>query len=143
MITDGQNTQFRDRLAAAVWRCEGYFRCDCRVVGAGWDTGELRKISAALPGSVDVVPGPAGMAAGFEAMMQASVAGEAPGLALRVWTPPDTMVRFVRQVAPVAEDLTGRRVQTAPPAGDYPTGAWGTESRDYHLCVETEPAGAG
>lgn len=27
--------------------------------------------------------------------------------------------------------------------GDYPTGAWGTESRDYHLCVEVEPGAVG
>ena len=33
--------------------------------------------------------------------------------------------------------------QAAPQAGDYPTGAWGAESRDYHICVDVEPGAAG
>ena len=42
------------------------------------------------------------------------------------------------------EDLTGRRTQSGPQAGDYPTGAWGPgESRDYHVGVEVNPAGVG
>jgi von Willebrand factor type A C-terminal domain len=47
------------------------------------------------------------------------------------------------QVAPAVEDLTGRRAQATPQAGDYATGAWGTESRDYHLCMEVEPGAVG
>ena len=42
------------------------------------------------------------------------------------------------------EPGTGRRTQSGPQAGDYPTGAWGAdESRDYHLCVRVTPAAAG
>ena len=52
-------------------------------------------------------------------------------------------VRFVKQVAPAVGDLTGRCAQMAPQAVDYPTGAWGTESRDYHLCVDVEPGRIG
>jgi von Willebrand factor type A C-terminal domain/von Willebrand factor type A domain len=143
LLTDGQNTQFPGRLAAAIRQCEGYFRCDCRGVGTDWDVDELRKISTALLGSVDIVPDPAGLAADFQAMMQASMAKEIADVALRVWTPQRATVHFVRQVAPAVEDLTGRRAQAAPQAGDYPTGAWGTESRDYHLCVDVEPGAAG
>ena len=112
-------------------------------VGTDWKVEELRKISTALLGTVDIVPDPAGLAADFEAMMQASMAKEVADVALRVWTPQRAAVRFVKQVAPAAEDLTARRTQSAPQAGDYPTGAWGTESRDYHLCVEVEPGTAG
>jgi len=44
----------------------------------------------------------------------------------------------------VKEPGTGRRTQSGPQAGDYPTGAWGAdESRDYHLCVRVTPAAAG
>jgi von Willebrand factor type A C-terminal domain len=46
-------------------------------------------------------------------------------------------------VAPTVEDLTARRTQAALQAGDYPTGAWGTESRDYHVCVDVEPGAVG
>jgi hypothetical protein len=143
LLTDGQNTQFPGRLAAAIRQCEGHFRCDCRGVGTDWDVDELRKISTALLGTVDIVPDPAGLAADFEAMMQASMAKEVADVALRVWTPQRATVRFVKQVAPAVEDLTSRCAQAAPQAGDYPTGAWGTESRDYHLCVEVEPGAVG
>jgi hypothetical protein len=60
-----------------------------------------------------------------------------------VWTPVGTTIRFVKQVAPTVEDLTGRRTEAGPRAGDYPTGSWGDESRDYHVCVEVPPAGLG
>ena len=56
------------------------------------------------------------------------------------WTPRAARVRFLKQVAPAIEDLTVRRTQAAPQAGDYPTGVWGAESRDYHVCVEVAPA---
>jgi hypothetical protein len=143
LLTDGQNMQFPGRLAVAIRQCEGYFSCDCRGVGTNWKVGELRKISTALLGSVDIVPDPAGLAADFEAMMQASMAKEVADVALRIWTPQHATVRFVKQVAPAVEDLTARRTQAAPQACDYPTGAWGAESRDYHLCVDVEPGVVG
>jgi von Willebrand factor type A C-terminal domain/von Willebrand factor type A domain len=143
LLTDGQNTQFPGRLAAALRQCEGHFSCDCRGVGTDWDVDELRRIATALLGTVDIVPDPAGLAADFEAMMQASMAKEVADVVLRVWTPQHAKVRFVKQVAPTVEDLTARRAQAAPQAGDYPTGAWGPESRDYHLCVEVEPGAVG
>jgi hypothetical protein len=43
----------------------------------------------------------------------------------------------------ILEDLTGRRTESAPQAGDYPLGAWGAESRDYHVCVEVPPGEVG
>ena len=63
---------------------------------------------------------------------------------MRVWTPQSAQTKFVRQVAPTVDDLTGRRTQSGPQAGDYPTGAWaGGESRDYHVCVEVTAAAIG
>ena len=79
-------------------------------------------------------------AASSEAMMRASMAKETGAIALRIWTPRAARVRFLKQVAPAIEDLTVRRTQAAPQAGDYPTGVWGAESRDYHVCVEVAPA---
>jgi hypothetical protein len=140
LLTDGQNQETRAHLATAIRLCEGVFSCDCRGVGTDWKVDELRKISTALLGTVDIVADPDGLAADFEAMMQASMNKEVADVALRVWTPVHTTVRFVKQVAPTIEDLTGRRTQSSPQAGDYPTGAWGAESRDYHVCVSVEPA---
>jgi len=144
LLTDGQNEhESTAELDAAIELCVGVFSCDCRGVGTDWDVDELRKISTALLGSVDIVPDPAGLAADFQAMMQASMAKEVADVALRVWTPQHAKVRFVKQVAPAVEDLTGRRAQVTSQAGDYPTGAGGTESRDYHLCVDVEPGAVG
>ena len=127
LLTDGQNEhESAAELAAAIELCAGVFSCDCRGVGTDWHVDELRKISTALLGSVDIVPDPAGLTADFEAIMQASMAKEVADVALRVWTPQHATVRFVKQVAPAIEDLTARRAQAAPQAGDYPTGAWGT-----------------
>ena len=59
--------------------------------------------------------------------MQTAMGKQVADVALRVWTPQHATVRFVKQVAPTVEDLTGRRTQSGPQAGDYPTGAWGAE----------------
>jgi len=106
--------------------------------------GEIRRISSALLGTVDIVPDPAGLAADFAAMMQAAMGKQVADVALRVWTPQHASVRFMKQVAPAVEDLTARRTQSGPQAGDYPTGAWAPgESRDYHLGVRVTAAGMG
>ena len=68
------------------------------------------------------------------------MARNVPDLWLRLWTPQGAVVRFVKQVAPAVEDLTDRRVDAGRQRGAYPLGAWGAESRDYHLCVEVVPA---
>lgn len=145
LLTDGRNEhESADDLAAAIAWCEGVFRCDCRGVGTDWKVDELRQISTALLGTVDIVPDPAGLAADFEAMMQASMAKQVADVALQVWTPQHAAIRFVKQVAPMVDDLTVRRTQVTPQKGDYPTGAWGPgESRDYHVCVEVQPGGVG
>jgi hypothetical protein len=145
LLTDGQNAhEAPHQLGEAITLCEGVFSCDCRGVGTDWEVSELRRISSALLGTVDIVPDPAGLAADFTAMMEAAMGKQVADLSLRVWTPQHATVRFMKQVAPMVEDLTGRRTVSGPQAGDYPTGAWGGgESRDYHLCVRVTPATVG
>jgi hypothetical protein len=145
LLTDGQNMEGRkQRLDEAIELCEGVFRCDCRGVGTDWEVSELRKISTALLGTVDIVPDPAGLAADFEEMMRGAMSKQLPDVLLRVWTPQQVTVRFVKQVAPAIDDLTGRRVQSGAQAGDYPTGAWAPgESRDYHVGVQVNAASVG
>jgi hypothetical protein len=147
LLTDGKNQhETPEQLAAALRECEGVFGCDCRGVGTDWEVSELRTISTALLGTVDIVPDPAGLAADFAAMMRGAMGKQVADVALRVWTPQHATIRFVKQVAPTVDDLTGRRSQPgpSPQAGDYPTGAWGPgESRDYHVGVQVSPAGIG
>jgi von Willebrand factor type A C-terminal domain/von Willebrand factor type A domain len=145
LLTDGKNQhETPEQLQAAISRCEGVFTCDCRGVGTDWQVAELRRVSTALLGTVDIVADPAGLAADFTAMMQNAMGKQVADVALRVWTPQTAHVELVKQVAPDMVDLTGRRTQTGPQAGDYPTGAWAPgESRDYHVAVSVNPAGVG
>jgi Mg-chelatase subunit ChlD len=75
LLTDGQDAhETADQLAEAITLCSGVFTCDCRGVGTDWEVAELRKISTALLGTVDIVPDPAGLTADFEALMVAAMA---------------------------------------------------------------------
>jgi len=142
LLTDGKNQHEKpEELAAAISLCEGTFRCDCRGIGTDWEVGELRKISTALLGTVDIVVDPAALAADFAAMAREAMSKQLPDVVLRVWTPQTAALKFIKQVAPAIDDLTGRRVAAGAQAGDYPTGAWAPgESRDYHVSVGVRPA---
>ena len=145
LLTDGKNQHEKPKeLAAAISLCEGTFRCDCRGIGTDWEVSELRKVSTALLGTVDIVVDPAALAADFEAMTRDAMSKQLPDVLLRVWTPQTAAVKFVKQVAPAIADLTGRRLTSGGQAGDYPTGAWAPgESRDYHVAVSVSPAALG
>ncbi|RKS74992.1 von Willebrand factor type A domain-containing protein [Actinomadura pelletieri DSM 43383] len=144
LLTDGKNQhETPEELDAVLARCERRFVCDCRGVGTDWEVAELRKVASALLGTVDIVADPAGLVADFQAMTEAAMGKSVADVALRVWTPQTANLKFVKQVLPSVEDLTGRRVESAPQAGDYPLGAWGAEARDYHICVEVTPGEVG
>jgi hypothetical protein len=64
-------------------------------------------------------------------------------VSLRLWTPLGATVKFVKQVEPTLADLTARRVEVPPRSGDYPTGSWGSETRDYHVCIQVPAAATG
>lgn len=144
LLTDGRNQhETPEQLGKVLAACQGRFICDCRGVGTDWGVEELRRISSALLGTVDIVADPADLEADFLAMTTAAMSKAVADVALRLWTPQGATVRFVKQVAPTVEDLTGRRTATGPQHGDYPIGSWGTESRDYHICVEVLPGSVG
>ncbi|MFG2262286.1 VWA domain-containing protein [Streptomyces sp. NPDC048720] len=144
LLTDGRNEHESPQdLRAALDECAGRFTCDARGVGTDWEVKEVTGIASALLGTADIVADPAGLAADFTRMMEAAMGKEVADVALRVWTPVGANLRFVKQVAPSVEELTDRRTEAGPRAGDYPTGSWGDESRDYHLCVEVPAAGLG
>ncbi|GAA1254666.1 VWA domain-containing protein [Kitasatospora nipponensis] len=144
LLTDGRNEHEEPAtLQKVLDRVSGHFTVDCRGVGTDWEVAELRRISSALLGTLDIVAQPADLAEDFRTMMATAMGKQVADVALRVWTPANAVVRFVKLVAPVLEDLTERRTEAAPRAGDYPTGSWGDESRDYHVCVEVPAAAVG
>jgi len=144
LLTDGKDEhESPDDLGMAIARCEGRFTCDCRGIGTDWVVAELRRIAGGLLGSVDIVADPANLADDFRAMIEGAMGKAVADVRLRLWSPQGSTIKFVKQVAPTVLDLSGRRLQTGPLAGDYPTGAWGAESRDYHVCVTVRPGSVG
>ncbi|MGX1975654.1 vWA domain-containing protein [Streptomyces kronopolitis] len=144
LLTDGRNEhESPQELRAALDACHGSFTCDARGVGTDWEVKEVGAIASALLGTADIVADPAALTADFTRMMEAAMAKGVADVGLRLWTPLGAETVFVRQVAPTVADLTGRRRESGPRSGDYPTGSWGDESRDYHLCVRVPAAGIG
>ncbi|MCX6401664.1 MAG: VWA domain-containing protein [Propionibacteriales bacterium] len=135
LLTDGENRERPGRLDEAINRATGFFQADCRGAGTDWQVAEIRRIAQALLGTVDIIPRPAEMKAQFEEIMRKAMARGVADANLRVWTPQGAQVLFVRQVSPTVEDLTARRTPVNPLTGDYPTGAWSDEARDYHVAI--------
>ncbi|CAM5779400.1 vWA domain-containing protein [Cellulomonas persica] len=145
LLTDGKNeSEPRAALSAVVRKVTGHFQCDARGVGANWQVDELREISTALLGTVDLIAHPDDIAEDFRDLVQRSMSRGIADAELRVWAPQGAQVLFVRQVAPTVEDLTSRRVAVNALTSGYPTGSWGDESRDYHVAVRvgSKPVGS-
>jgi von Willebrand factor type A C-terminal domain/von Willebrand factor type A domain len=137
LLTDGQNQhETEQQLTQILENVRGRFQCDCRGVGTDWEVSELRRIASALLGTVDIIPDPEGMAEDFRTMMQAAMGKATGNVSLRLWTPQGATVAFIRQVAPTIEDLTDRAVAVNALTADYPTATWGSEARDYHICID-------
>ncbi|MWA11183.1 VWA domain-containing protein [Streptomyces sp. BA2] len=144
VLTDGRNEhESPEDLQASLDACAGRFTCDARGVGTDWEVKEVTGIASALLGTADIVADPSGLSADFTQMMEAAMGKEVADVSLRLWTPMGAEIKFVKQVAPTVEELTDRRTEAGPRAGDYPTGSWGDESRDYHICVEVPNAELG
>jgi hypothetical protein len=144
LLTDGNNQhETPEQLTIALSEVNGGFTCDCRGIGTDWKVAELRRISTTMLGTVDIVGDPSALEADFRAMATTSMSKEIADVALRLWTPQGAGVRFVKQVVPNVADLTAKRTESGPRTGDYPTGSWGAESRDYHVSVDLDPFGVG
>jgi hypothetical protein len=144
LLTDGENRdETPEMLDEVLAACDGRFQCDCRGVGTDWQVSELRRIASTLLGTVDIIADPAGMANDFRSMIEKAMGKATTNVSLRLWTPQGAAVAFVRQVAPTIEELTDRAVSVNALTADYPTGTWGEESRDYHVCVTVQPRNIG
>ncbi|HET7474939.1 MAG TPA: VWA domain-containing protein [Dermatophilaceae bacterium] len=136
LLTDGENQhETPQQLTENIEYARGRFEADCRGVGADWQVAELRRISDALMGTIDVIPSADQLAGAFERLMRASMGRGVAAATLRVWAPQGAQVLFVRQVAPTVEDMTSRRQEVNALTGGYPTGSWGNESRDFHVAI--------
>jgi len=144
LLTDGENREASGQLEAALDRATGAFQCDARGVGADWHVKELRQITSALLGEVDIIKSPDEMEGDFKAFLERAIGKSVADVRLRLWAPKGSTVRFVKQVAPTIEDLTAKAQPVDALTSEYPTGAWsGDESRDYHVFVDVPPANVG
>jgi hypothetical protein len=142
LLTDGRNEgETSEYLMAVLEKCRGAFQCDCRGVGTDWEVAELRAVSSALLGTVDIVARPEGLEADFRAVMKSALDRTVGDVSLRVRTPRGSAVTLVQQVSPSIEDLTVGGVPVDELTVDFPTGAWANECRDYHLRIDV-PSGA-
>ena len=140
LLTDGKNeAESPQALAEVVGQAEGIFQCDCRGVGADWAVAELRGIANALVGTVDIVADPAGLSADFTSMLADALSRQLGEVRLRIWAPQGAEILMLKQMDPLL-DLTNLRIKVNDLTGEYATGSWGDESRDYHLSVRI-PAG--
>src|SRR5579862_7657385 len=101
------------------------------------------KVASALCGTVDIVTESAELIGNVTALVAQAMGRATADVALRLWTPRTASVAFVRQVAPTIADLTQTRLVASGQVVDYPIGAWGDESRDYHLRILVKPVGLG
>lgn len=142
LLTDGRNeSEPASALHRALDACEGQFTCDARGIGDDWEPDELRRIAAVLRGTADAVLEDADLPAEFGRLILSAAGKAVPDVRLRLVTPAFARVEFVRQVAPTQIDLTDRIVAIKPGTVEVSTGAWGEESRDFHLSLAVDMRG--
>jgi hypothetical protein len=144
LLTDGANQhESPQELSWAIEQVRGRYQADCRGLGAAWQVEEVRRIAEALMGTVELIRTWDGLPEDFARLMQQSMGRGVSDAELRVWAPQGAQILFVKQVAPTLEDLTGRRREVNALTGAYDTGAWGDETRDYHVAVRLAPRALG
>ncbi|MBT2382145.1 vWA domain-containing protein [Streptomyces sp. ISL-11] len=142
LLTDGRDEHDRPgELERALDACAGRFTCDARGIGGQWAATELRGIAGRLHGVADAVEDDSDLEAEFRAMMTSAMAKALPDLRIRVSLREGSELAFFKQVFPVELDLTGEGVRLDDLTVEFPTGAWGDETREFQLCVTAEPAG--
>ena len=140
LLTDGKNESEEPKdLRAALDAAEGSFQCDCRGVGADWDVAELKMIASTLLGSYDIVAQPSELAADFSSMINEALTKQIPEVTMRVRTPRGAELVLLKQLEPILSDLNEAESDAGEQTRDFKLGAWGEESRDYHLGVRVVP----
>jgi hypothetical protein len=144
-LTDGKNeNEPVGAVGTELVQCAGVFQCDCWGVGTDWQVGEVQQIAHALLGKASLIPEPEGIAAAFATALRSASSKAFKDVRLRLWTPRDAQILFVKQVNPLLDELTHRGRETSPQVREYLTGAWSQgESRDFHVAVKVKSAQVG
>lgn len=143
-LTDGDNGGAdREDLDHALSVCEGQFQCDCWGVGTDWKPAELRKIAGRLLGSADAVPNPEQLEKCFQGALSNALSKGVGDVRLRLQVPKTSKIVGIKQMSPEIADLMKLAKQVDEKNLDVPLGAWGAESRDYHVVIELQPQSEG
>jgi len=144
-LTDGKNESEKpEDVKHELSRCSGQFECDCWGVGTEWRVGEVQAIASALKGKASLIPDPAGVEAAFRAAIAKAGAKALRSVRLRLWTPQQAKLVYLKQVNPTIADLTTAGRPSGPQSVDYDTGSWGRgEVRDFHMALEVPPGEPG
>ena len=128
-------------LEAALARATGVFQCDARGVGVDWNVEELRLITSALLGQVEIISEPDQMDDDFKDFLERAHRQErgrrppaavgAAGLEAALPAPGGAVDR--------GPDRQGQPRSTPSPATSPPASWAPGESRDYHVCIEVPP----
>jgi hypothetical protein len=144
LLTDGKNDN-SDPLEQVLSECAGQFQVDARGVGLDWQPDQLRRIAEKLLGTVDIVADPDHLQDDFLGILKSALGKGVAEVKIRLWTPQGAQVEFLKLVSPEISDITplARTDPAQPQIREYPTGAWGQETRDYHLCLRVKPGKIG
>jgi hypothetical protein len=143
LLTDGKDEdETPAELQGALDYCEGAFQCDCRGIGTDWAVAELRQVSTALLGSVDIIMEPAGLEADFRSVIEQAVSAGVEA-SIRIRTPMHATVAAFRQVSPTVVDLSSKARRIDAQTIQFRLGRWADERREYHISVRVQPAAVG
>ncbi len=141
-LTDGENArEDQAALERALADCRGSFQCDCRGIGTDWHPDQLRLIANALLGTADAVCDGEALDADLKSMIDRALGKGLANAVLRLWSPKSARLLAVKQVMPEIVDLTAMGHRLDDKTLDFPLGAWGAETREYHVSIEV-PAGS-
>jgi len=138
-LTDGDNSKDDEGpLKKAVEESKGIFQCDCRGVGTDWKPNDLRLIANGLLGNADAVSNPEKLGEDFRASLGRALSKGVGDVRLRLWSPKTARIVAIKQMSPEIADLRPLAHQFDEKTLDVPLGAWGVESRDYHVTIEVD-----
>ncbi|MBS2532306.1 protein kinase [Catenulispora sp. NF23] len=145
LIVNGKDEGLHpSRLALTARACAGLFTADCLGLGEDWEVHEMRLVSDQLSGTMGFVPDAEALPEAVREATAGAVTKRVADVELSLWTPSGAVIRYVKQVSPLLRDLTDNRIPgDAVRTVGFPTGAWGEERREFHICVEVAPGELG
>ncbi|MET3131470.1 uncharacterized protein YegL [Oxalobacteraceae bacterium GrIS 1.11] len=136
-VTDGENDKGDAKaLDQAIAFCDKKLQASCWGVGTEWNPRDLRTIAGRLLGSADAVPDPENLQAKFKQALAQGMAKGIAGVKLRLWVPRTVNIATLKQMSPEIADLKNLCTRIDEKTIEVPLGAWGAESRDYHIGFE-------